>query len=103
MHLYFHNLLPKSFESIWPTNFNRREEEDLPNLRNDQDIVVPFGRTNFSQKMPLSFFPKIWNDLRNIFKYDPNNILFSKKLKECIFAQLNEEFVCPRANCPSCL
>jgi hypothetical protein len=89
MHSYYHNLLPEvSFEKIWVTNFNRRENEDLPNLRNDEEVAVPFARTNFAQKMPLSLFPKIWNEFSNIIKYDLNKILFNAKLKEIMMSDL---------------
>jgi hypothetical protein len=102
MHSYVHDLIPSSFERIWATNFNRRNEENRPNLRNDQDIEVPFARTNFAQKMPLSAFPKMWNELSNVVKYDPNRIVFSNKLKTCFLEQLIENFVCIRDNCPCC-
>jgi hypothetical protein len=102
MHSYYHNLLPTSFDKIWVTNINRRENEDLPNLRNDQEIAVPFARTNFAQKMPLSLFPKLWNEFTSIIKYDPNKVLFNAKLKEIMMADLNLNFRCNRVNCPSC-
>jgi Reverse transcriptase (RNA-dependent DNA polymerase) len=102
MHSYFHNLVPQSFNRIWITNLNRREEDDVPNLRNDQDIAVPFARTKFAQKMPLTFFPKTWNDFTDIIKYDPNRKIFSNKLKKLMFDKLAEDFLCIRPNCPVC-
>jgi hypothetical protein len=100
--MYVHNLLPLSFERAWITNLNRRENEDIPNLRNDQDIDEPYARTNFAQKMPLSYFPKIWNKLNNLAKYDPNITIFCCKIKASIFEELRQESLCNRPNCPSC-
>jgi hypothetical protein len=102
MHAYRHDLLPQAFERIWTSNAERREDDEARNLRNNQELAIPFARTNFSQNMPLTLFPKIWNDFENVIKFDPNKNVFSHKLKECMFLQLNLGFNCSRANCPVC-
>jgi hypothetical protein len=99
--MYVHNLLPLSFECAWITNLNRRENEDIPNLRNDQDIDVPYARTNFAPKMSLSYFPKIWNELNNLTKYDPNKTIFCCKIKASIFEELRQESFCNRPHAPN--
>jgi hypothetical protein len=100
--MYFHNLLPQAFGNPWPTNAGRREEQEVANLRNSQELTIPFARTNLAQKMPLTLFPKIWNDFDNIVKYDPSKKVFSKKVKEHMFLQLSLEPICNRPNCPVC-
>jgi hypothetical protein len=56
----------------------RPVEDEIPNLRNNQDLVAPFARTNFALKMPLALFPKICNDLENDVKYDSSQNIFQK-------------------------
>jgi hypothetical protein len=103
MHMYSHNLLPQSFGPAWARNIDRDQNEDRPILRNSQELTVPFARTAFAQKMPLSLFPKMWNEFEDIFKHDPSKNIFSKKLKEHMFKLLSEGFTCVRPNCPVCL
>jgi hypothetical protein len=100
--MYSHNLLPQAFGKHWPTNADRRADHEAANLRNNQELTIQFARTNFAQKMPLTLFPKIWNDFDNVVKYDTSKKVFSKKLKEHMFMQLSLEPNCNRRNCPVC-
>jgi hypothetical protein len=38
MHMYSHNLLPQAFGNPWPTNADRREEQEVANLRNSENV-----------------------------------------------------------------
>ena len=103
MHSYVHNLLPSSFENVWPTNRQRRETEDQPRLRSDQEIFQPFARTNLASNLPLVALPKLWNSFGDDdLKFVRNKNEFNSKLKKKIFKDLVQKFTCPRNNCPSC-
>ena len=81
MHSYVHNLLPSSFENVWPTNRQRRETEDQPRLRSDQEIFQPFARTNLASNLPLVALPKLWNSFGDDdLKFVRNKNEFNSKL-----------------------
>ena len=95
--------LPHSLSNEWESNENRRQDPNLAILRNKDDLFVPFARTNFAEKLPLTSFPKIWNKLDNPYlTIIRNKIEFKIKVKKYFIEKLSENFICQRLLCPRC-
>ena len=60
MYDYINNFLPISFNHVWPTNEERRNNADFANLRNNAQLHIPFVRLATFTKFPLSEFPRHW-------------------------------------------
>jgi hypothetical protein len=70
MYDYCHNLLPLSFKNLWPTNAERRNQENPAYnnriLRDDNLLHVPFSRLEHYRKFPLVDYPHTWNDFTSL-------------------------------------
>jgi hypothetical protein len=107
MYDYCNNLLPLSFRNLWPTNAERRNQENTPAfnriLRDDNLLHVPFSRLEHYRKFPLAEFPRIWNDFINRNNLiSPSRNVFKNSLKEHLLANLSESVTCNRLLCPAC-
>ncbi len=86
------------------TNRERREDEAQVTLRDDDDIHVPFARTNLICLQPLISLPKIWTEFPDGYiKFLRNKIEFNQKLKNHFLEKLDENFRCTKLFCPACL
>jgi hypothetical protein len=107
MYDYCHNLLPLSFRNLWPTNAERRNQENPAYndriLRDDNLLHVPFSRLEHYRKFPLVDYPRTSNDftsLNAIVTLGRN--LFKNTLKELLLSNLSESVTCNRLLCPVC-
>lgn len=72
MHSIFHEYAPLSYHGHWS---KQNEREIGYELRNGDDFILPFARTEALKKLPLFSFAKIWNNgdenkyIRNRFTY----------------------------------
>ena len=67
MHSIVYNYAPTSLLSTWNSNANR----DV-NLRNNNDLSVPFSRTENLKRHPYFSLPNSWNALNDLrFQYNP--------------------------------
>lgn len=101
MQSYVQGFLPSTFIEEWPTNAERRDDYMI--LRNQEDLFVPFARTTFAERLPLTSFPKIWSDFdSNEIKILRNKLEFKNKIKKLFLDRLSNEVVCQRLLCPRC-
>jgi len=98
MHSFKFNLLPSSFVHSWAC-----PEPSIHDVRNKDDIVVPRSRLHQTAKLPLSEFPRLWNQFgHDEIKLLNNKFSFNKALKKHFLSLLNHTPVCNRVNCPNC-
>jgi hypothetical protein len=46
-------------------------------------VAVPFARLNLAERQPLTHFPKVWQNLKNVnIKFIRNKLEFKQKIKE---------------------
>ena len=103
MQRFTNGFLPKSFEQTWTTNRYRLPNQSHIELRNSNNLFVPFARNSTISKMPLFSFPKIWEN----FPCEQIKILrdkseFNFELKKHFLSLLNATPNCQRLFCPSC-
>ena len=94
MHNFIQGFLPSTLMEEWELFINHRQDQYY-HLRNHKEVFTPFAITTFSERLPLTSFPKIWNALGP--KYQNNQkqalkqklcqskILFSNKNKSTIY------------------
>jgi exonuclease III len=99
MYEYLNNLLPRSFNNMWP---RRGELNGNYNLRNNNNLTVPFSRINLVERLPLCSLPSTWNSFndRDNIKNAINLNQFKKQLKKCILSRI--DITCNRLLCRSC-
>ena len=84
IHGIVHGHILRSFDNLLNRNQNMANNRDL---RNNDDLNVPFPRYEGFKKFPLYDFPKSWNELGPM-KYQSNSTTFKIWLKEEIFRQI---------------
>ncbi len=99
MYEYKNQLLPRSFNNMWP---RRGEVNGNYRLRNNNNLTIPFSRINLVQRLPFCSLPGTWNsfDDRNNIKNALNLNQFKKKLKQCLNSRI--DITCNRLLCRSC-
>ena len=103
MQQFTQGFLPSSFNDIWISNRIRRATQDQIELRNDNDIAVPFSRTITISRMPLYSFPKIWAEFPSEqIKILRNKVEFNFELKKHFISLLHNTPHCMRLFCPAC-
>ena len=71
--------------------------------RNMLDYNIPFARLNFSQRLPLHTFPRVWNDLDEPdIKDTYNKIEFRSILKSYFLYKLPDNVLCNNSFCRQC-
>jgi hypothetical protein len=78
MHSVYYGYAPASFENIWTTN--AQQHPDL-NLRNANNIILPFPRIEMFKKLPLYSLPLAWNNLGDL-RYQYNAFTFKVALHD---------------------
>ena len=67
MHSVFYNYAPTSLLSTWNSNADRNL-----NLRNNNDLSIPFARTENLRRHPFFSLPYSWNSLKDLrFQHNP--------------------------------
>jgi hypothetical protein len=100
MQRFVNDYLPVSFVNEWQTNASIRGE-NIPLLRNQDDLYIPFSRTNFVERLPLISFPKLWTNFQSFdIKFLRNKLEFKTKLKNHFLNQLSDAVICNRLLCP---
>jgi hypothetical protein len=99
--------LPVSLKDTWILNSARRREEDeehrVYEMRNFDDFYIPFSRLSSLDRLPLTSFPKLWNNFTSHeIKLIRNKIQFNSKLKEHFLNNLLSTFTCTRLTCQAC-
>ena len=77
------NLLKGFF--LLNSNKIRKAGQDQVELRNNDDINIPFARLSSTQRQPLSGFPKIWASFPDErIKFIRNVVEFNLELKNVL-------------------
>jgi len=98
MNRFEQGLLPRLFELEWPLNADVYQH--VYQLRNRNDLNLPYARTTFVQKSPYYAFPCIWlNFENNEIKIQRNKQIFNKMLKMHFLDELNPNYRCARTFC----
>ena len=66
MQKFTQGFLPLSFNDVWITNAIRRADQDQVELRNKDDLNIPFARLTSTERQPLTFFPKILSSFPDV-------------------------------------
>jgi len=95
--------LPVLLENTWHLNLERTIGENAMQLRNQDQINMPFVRLSSTEKHPLVQFPKLWDEFPdNNIKIIRNKKDFDSKLKKYLLNELSFNVNCNRLFCPSC-
>lgn len=86
MHGVVHGYITRFPNNAWQPNMNRQIDMEL---RNNDDIQLPFPRFEGFKKFPIYNFTKSWNELGPM-KYQTNPVTFKIWLKNDIFRELSE-------------
>ncbi|MFN9979891.1 MAG: RNA-directed DNA polymerase, partial [bacterium] len=104
MQKFTQGFLPASFNEVWVTNAIRRADQDHVELRNDDDINIPFARLTSTERQPLTSFPRIWSQFPDEqIKFTRNVPEFNKLLKQHYLRKLSSIPRCTRLFCPQCM
>jgi len=103
MQKFTQGFLPSSFDDVWISNKIRRAGQDQVELRNNDDINIPFARLASTQRQPLTGFPKIWSSFPDErIKFIRNVVEFNHELKMYYINLLSSKPNCTRLLCPHC-
>jgi hypothetical protein len=103
MQKFTQGFLPSSFDDVWISNKIRRAGQEQVELRNNDDINIPFARLCSTQRQPLTGFPKIWASFPDErIKFIRNVVEFNSELKVYYLNLLSSKPNCNRLLCPHC-
>jgi hypothetical protein len=95
MQKFTQGFLPSSFDDVWVSNKIRKAGQDQVELRNNDDINIPFARLSSTQRQPLSGFPKIWESFPDErIKFIRNVVEFNLELKMYYLNLLSSKPIC---------
>ena len=80
MHSIYYNYSPSSFTGTWTTHAQLNPEL---NLRNANDLHLPFPRIELYKKMPLYSLALAWNKLGDL-RFQHNRFTFKTALLEML-------------------
>jgi hypothetical protein len=103
MQYYTQGYLPVSFNNVWVNNASRHQQEFIRQLRNSENIQIPFARLTSSTLHPFINLPRTWCHFQNEnIKILRNKLEFKAELKKFLLAELASNIHCNRLLCPSC-
>ena len=103
MQKFTQGFLPSSFNELWVTNRIRRADQDHVELRNNDDINIPFARLASTERLPLTSFPRLWSAFSDErIKFIRNTVEFNRELKNYYLNSLSAIPFCNRLLCPHC-
>lgn len=100
MYEYKNDLLPRSFNNMWP---RRGDLIANYNLRNDDNLTIPASRISLVERLPYCSLPTLWNNFNDIdnIRNSLTKKQFISKLKKCLLNRIVT--TCNRILCRSCL
>jgi hypothetical protein len=102
MYFFKSGRLPECFNNTWMTGLEHNLLAGGPLLRNADDYLVQFARTDQIRRLPLTSIPEIWNTLSPELKNSPSVYTFCLNLKKFYLSTLPPTPVCTRLFCPVC-
>lgn len=101
MNRFTQGLLPKLFNEDWPINADVNLH--AYQLRNLNDMYLPFARTSLVEKSPYYAFPNAWRNFNNNeIKIQRNKFELNKMLKKYYLDNLDSYYRCNRIFCTQC-
>ena len=101
MHSYLNGKLPGSFDGLWLPN--KYKFPATANLRCANDLYIPKHRLDFTARLPLHSFPKLWNEFDDkLLLKNPSTKSFNESLKAYFLDDLASVVQCGRAFCRDC-
>ena len=85
VHSIYHKYCPLSLHNSWMTNSMRKDARDL---RNADDLYIPFARTDHIKKLPYFALPKVCNELTEQI-FTPNPTTFKIAIKQHFLSLTN--------------
>jgi hypothetical protein len=103
MHQFLHHYLPSSFLNCWSTNAVRRDGQEGPALRKEEDIYVPLCHLTSTERHILIIFQKHGMNFLKIIS-NPFQIKksFTKSSKKLFLDRLDPDLKCNSLLCPFC-
>jgi hypothetical protein len=102
MYFFKNNSLPECFNNTWLTGLDQHLLAGGPLLRNADDYLVEFARTDQIRRFPLYTIPEIWNNLTPELKNSVSVYTFCSNFKKTNLSTLPSTPVCTRLFCPVC-
>ena len=85
VHSIYHKYSPPSLHNTWILNSMRNDTREL---RNADDLYIPYARTEHVKKMSYFTLPRIWNELTEQ-KFTPNPTTFKIAIKDYFLSLMN--------------
>ena len=85
VHSIYHKYSPPSLHNTWITNSLRNDTREL---RNADDLYIPYARTEHVKKMSFFSLPRVWNELSEQ-RFTPNPTTFKIAIKEHFLSLTN--------------
>jgi hypothetical protein len=100
VHRHHYNKLPSGLSHIWSIVRSRLDIAGAPTLRNENNYLCPFARTEHLSRFPLNQSPELWTELPDHLKNISNFYTFSLSLKSHLLNSLTTN--CTRLFYPAC-
>jgi hypothetical protein len=102
MFYYKNDKLPECLNDTWSTGLDQNLLAGGPQLRNAEDYIVPYARTDQLRRLPLITAPETWNALSPDLKNLLSVTLFCQQFKNNCLSSLPSVPDCTRLFCPVC-
>ena len=100
MHKYNQHKLPFSFTGVYRYNY---EVQSNYQTRQAGQIHIPLCRTSFSQKLPLYYFPKLWNHWNDVLPCSTLSLgQLKKRVTQTMLSNYSEHIQCNNPGCLDC-
>ena len=99
MYDYSHLKLPVSFNGLFRLN---HEVQDFHETRQRFGMYIARCHSTFSSKLPLYYFPRLWNEWSSTVLDHPTRGSFRKYVKATMLSKYQSIVKCDRQSCQQC-
>ena len=99
MYDYSHLKLPVSFNGLYRLN---HEVQDFHETRQRFGMYIARCHSTFSSKLPLYYFPRLWNEWSSTVLDHPTRGSFRKYVKATMLSKYQSIVKCDRQSCQQC-
>ena len=100
MHDYQYNNLPNSFNDMFNLNSDLCKANQV--TRQSNLFHIPMGRNNFSNLLPRTNYPRIWNRWHSYVFNIASKKALKKHVKSTMLSRYSNHITCDYAHCKSC-
>lgn len=99
MYDYKHNILPASFQNyfIYERQINTRH-----NTRCSSHMYIPRLSSQFSNRLPLHVFPRVYNTFVDILSFEEKRSVFKNNMKNNLMENYKSTVLCSNPACIDC-